>query len=417
MIQQKRSQTALLLITLLQSVSYGLFVPIFIRMMFHGELEAGPTAEVANQVKNVISSTTFFMVVAPAYFFIAPVFGCLSDTFGRKRLLILTLLFCVIGYGMALVSYFTHSITLLSFACLFISLSFCHVPITQAGFADFSKGKARFSNFSLMIALMMSLLLASLFANHIANDNYLFVILVVQALSLVSVFISYQLLSETNPGHNKSITLVLKQFFGKSAKVMGAPSFYKFLGFYFLIQLIWGVFFQGLSNLLIQHYHFQPSQIDIFILYFALAMMLPILLMLPLLKHYFKIKDLLLLSLSCLFIGLLCINFDWPLYGFCLSCLPIAFGICLFYSSSWTILSYLCPRKLTGLMFGILGSVWGVCWIGSGMILHFIGTQHSLAPMTASTIVIFVLMMRYYIQGYKNLKKIEKNETSKKDKS
>jgi len=84
----------------------------------------------------------------------SPVIGALSDRFGRKRILMITLIFSISFYGLIAVALFMKSLVFLMVVCFLAGLSESHVSIVQGVIADSSKPEDRGRLFAYMYACM-----------------------------------------------------------------------------------------------------------------------------------------------------------------------------------------------------------------------------------------------------------------------
>ena len=84
----------------------------------------------------------------------SPVIGALSDRFGRKRVLLITLIFSITFYCLIAVSLYIKSLPFLMVVCFLAGLSESHVSIVQSVIADSSKPEDRGRLFAYMYACM-----------------------------------------------------------------------------------------------------------------------------------------------------------------------------------------------------------------------------------------------------------------------
>lgn len=113
---------------------YALTITLFIPMVMakHGDLLAASTS---TSVRALLSGLLLAMYPL-GQFFGSPIIGSLSDHFGRKKTLIVSLVFCTLGFiSMALCIQFNHVILLL-LSALFTGLCESNMAISQSIIAD-----------------------------------------------------------------------------------------------------------------------------------------------------------------------------------------------------------------------------------------------------------------------------------------
>ena len=84
----------------------------------------------------------------------SPIIGALSDRFGRKRVLLITLIFSITFYGLIAVALLMKSLLFLMIVCFLAGLSESHVSIVQSVIADSSTPEDRGKLFAYMYACM-----------------------------------------------------------------------------------------------------------------------------------------------------------------------------------------------------------------------------------------------------------------------
>lgn len=137
----------------------------------------------------------------------SPVIGALSDRFGRKRLLMITLIFSIIFYGLIAAALLMKSLLFLMIACFLAGLSESHVSIVQSVIADTSSSEDRGKLFAYMYASMsigyiLGPLIGGPMAMHFGYNVPFWFVLVLLVCAAVWLRIT---LEETRPAEEGSV--------------------------------------------------------------------------------------------------------------------------------------------------------------------------------------------------------------------
>lgn len=116
-------------------IGYGMMVTIFIPMLMQG---SGFFDESVARSTRVIYSGVLLALYPLGQFLGAPVIGTFADKFGRKRVLMISLIFTIFFYAVISYSLGIHSLWLLMGACFLAGLTESNVAICQSAIADIS---------------------------------------------------------------------------------------------------------------------------------------------------------------------------------------------------------------------------------------------------------------------------------------
>ena len=106
-------------------------------------------------------------------FFGAPILGSFSDRFGRKPILILSIIGGLIGYLLFAVALGLQNIWLLFFARMLPGFMGGNISIVQSAIADVSEGKNRTKNFGLVgAAFGLGFIIGPAIGGILADDSY-----------------------------------------------------------------------------------------------------------------------------------------------------------------------------------------------------------------------------------------------------
>ncbi len=138
----------LLFTVLIDMIGVGIVIPILAPIFLgpDGEFFLPGTTE---NFKTILLGT--LLATYPfAQFFGAPYLGALSDTYGRKKLLLLSLVGTIIGYLLFGLGILTHSIALLFVSRLIDGFTGGNISIAMSAIADISTPETKSKNFGLI---------------------------------------------------------------------------------------------------------------------------------------------------------------------------------------------------------------------------------------------------------------------------
>ena len=132
-------------------IGYAMMVTLFPPMLL---LDNGYLDPETSKSTRTILIGALLALYPLGQFFGSPVIGALSDRFGRKRILMITLIFSISFYGLIAVALLMKSLVFLMVVCFLAGLSESHVSIVQGVMADSSKPEDRGRLFAYMYACM-----------------------------------------------------------------------------------------------------------------------------------------------------------------------------------------------------------------------------------------------------------------------
>ena len=144
--KNKRSLFSLFLVIFIDMLGIGLIIPI-LPIIFYAK-DFFPTS-VSQSTINLLLG----LLIASyplAQFFAAPVLGKYSDRYGRKRLLIISLIGSFIGYGIFAVGILIGNVYILFISRILDGLTGGNISIVNSAIADISDSKNKTKNFGLI---------------------------------------------------------------------------------------------------------------------------------------------------------------------------------------------------------------------------------------------------------------------------
>ena len=194
----------LYMLIIIAYLGYAMMVTLFPPMLLldNGFLDPG-----ASKSAKTILIGLLLALYPLGQFLGSPVIGALSDRFGRKRVLLITLILSITFYCLIAVALLMKSLHFLMVVCFLAGLSESHVSIVQSVIADLSKPEERGRLFAYMYACMsMGYILGPLIGGPMAkhfgyNTPFWFVLI----LLIISALWLKKTLAETHAADEKEI--------------------------------------------------------------------------------------------------------------------------------------------------------------------------------------------------------------------
>lgn len=146
-VRKHLSLFSILLVAFIDQMGIGLVFPLFAFIVFDENLHF--ISENTSYAMRGILLGTLIALTPLTQFIASPFLGALSDSKGRKKLLILGITAAMTGYSIAILACFFKSILLFFCYRLIVGLSDGSLAVAQAAIADLSSDKLRTRYFSL----------------------------------------------------------------------------------------------------------------------------------------------------------------------------------------------------------------------------------------------------------------------------
>lgn len=145
----KKSLTLLLisLIGFIDVMGVGLVYPMFASMLYQGDCHILP--ETTSDSMRGVCLGILLATMPLTQFFSAPILGTLSDTKGRKRIILPSLIAGIFGYALAMLAVNIDSFVLLLLSRVFVGISAGSAAVVSASVADLSSSEDKAKNFGL----------------------------------------------------------------------------------------------------------------------------------------------------------------------------------------------------------------------------------------------------------------------------
>ncbi len=397
-----RSLAVLLLTVFLDSVGFGLIIPIMAPLIL---------GEGSSMFSGISLSERgwFFGFIVSAYciaqFIGSPLLGALSDRYGRKKILQITLIAGVIGYALSLSAMILGSVALFIFSRFLEGVAAGNFTIVQSMMADLSSSEEiRRKNFSLLgMAWGVGFILGPYFGGVLAHTGG-----ILTPFFYACIFCSLNwilgtfLLNETLKVRSEKKWTLLQGIFDLK-RVFSHAELRGIFIVAFLFSLGWGFFTEFSPVFLTTRFHFEALDIGNFYAYAGVWVALcQGLFIRPLLARYSPVA---LMRCGLFFLALnLFVFLAFDASWICYVAVPlIAFPESLIYPNSSAIVSTLSGENEQGEMLGIHNSLQ---WASMGFIPLFIGSfmaRYPLAAILCASGMIFLAFLAFVFYFPRNI--------------
>ncbi len=362
---------ALSLVILIDSLTIGLVIPLFAALFNdpHGIMGATATMGERNFWYSMIFSLPMF-----AMLFGAPILGELSDRFGRKNILMFSLIGIVLSCLLSVVSLYMDSVLVLLISRIFVGLLDSSQAIAQAAILDISEGDEKVTNLSIIsfagvIGWIIGPVLGGVLSDpHIVSwFSYETPFWVASFLALINIIWLTVAFKEISSLHHKPeqewytvILYLFKNFVDRRIVLLS-------IGFV-TMQFAWAAVFQISNLLLAEKFHYMAAKLGLFSTCIALTFALVMLGGTKFLLRYFAITHLVKIGLFIVFAGMICMTFfNQDEIGLWLGVMPVIVGIAISYNTLITLFSNAVEKHEQGKVMGIVTSLVAIAWLLAGV--------------------------------------------------
>lgn len=263
----------------LDLVGVGIANPIIAPLLLRPESGLLPTSY--TDAQRTLLLGMLIAVFSIAGFFSGPLLGALSDRYGRKPLLLASIVLTLVGYLIFALGIYLKSVPLLFLSRTIYGIGGGNISVIQSAIADISDDKSRTKNFGLIgVAFGIGFIIGPALGGELANPNtvswfnFTTPFLAAAGLSLLNIILVIVTFRETlmtpinRPGVDSPVTLLtgvrnLGEAFGDTRlRILFLGVFFYALGFNFYTQ-----FFQVI---LIKVFDFDQTHIGRYFAYVGL---------------------------------------------------------------------------------------------------------------------------------------------------
>lgn len=393
--QSNKTLWIIFLTIFIDMLGIGILIPVFPLLITHGS-EFRVTPDAWNTTQSFVMAGWLLAAYPLAQFFCTPILGQLSDRFGRKKLLSLSISGTVISYLLFGIGILTKNLPLLFFARILDGMSGGNISIAQAVIGDVSSPESRAKNFGLIgVSIGVGFVLGPFIGGKLSDPslsvhfNAATPFWFAAVLSSINVIWVVYFLPETlktrigkdfnlmRPIHN------LRQVFKRDYLRMVIPALFLFNAGFTFFTTFWGV-------VLVEQFDFNQGQVGNFFAYLGIMIILA--------QGGFvrrlsgKVRDYKVLNISmfltgaCLFVYYLLPN--GYKVGIYLVPPVLAVGTALTKSFSSAVITRLSPADSLGESMGVSSSANALAQVIPALLAGYIAAYHARLPVLVGAIIV-----------------------------
>lgn len=371
-------------VLLIDALTFGIVIPSLGSILLnpaHSILPADTTLHVRNFLFTACLGLPMLFT-----FFGAPLLGDLSDQLGRKK----ALLFCLLGitfscllsaYGVMMGSVFL----LIAGRCIFGFMDGSEA-IAKAAIADMSTEKNKVSNMNLIslfgtVGFVVAPVLGGVLSNQAFSPffNFLTPFYAAALFAVLNAILLWILFKETFVPQIKRKFRLLKGI--QNLVLAFSDHRIRLLSMiFFCMQFAWGGYFQAITILLVEKFHYSSTQIGMFLTYIALCFVLTLTVIIRLLINRLTYQTIVSLGLLMIFFGNMLVGFTESELNVWISVVPTCVGVGLCYNTLLTLFSDAVDKDNQGQVMGVATGLFAIAWVLAALLSGLVSAVHLHLP-------------------------------------
>jgi DHA1 family tetracycline resistance protein-like MFS transporter len=377
----------LFIIVLLNEISYQMVIPAMGHVVELTSPHAG-AALINTLYGSGIAIFTAAVIIG------SPVIGYLSDKFGRKLILGLSLGLILFSSILFMFSLYTKNMTYFLMARGISGVAGASTAVVQAAIADISEHRARAVNFSLIglaltIGLIIGPLLGGVFIHgHEINARSLMIPFWVTAIITGLNIVLFMLLVPAQ----KKLKIIQK-----TPVKMHSKKALNLLFLFFFLEFSWSLYYLNLPLFLGQVFNYAPQKISLFLSTTGISMCFGLAFYkwisrsvsnMTILKVFFSIFG------SSLILAMV-VKSEWLNW---MIILPISWSVALIYVANMELISEKCDKSHQGILMGTLLTTMALAWTITGFCVKYLNSINIHTPFIVSIIGVLAGMIIVFCQ-------------------
>lgn len=371
----------LFIVLVVDTMGFGLVFPIIGPLLFDPHSGMLP-------VNASLTERSFFygltnISVFLALLFGAPYFGDLSDKFGRKKIIITCLAVIAFGYVISAIGLVYKSLWLFILGRTIDGFAAGCESIAQAAIIDISPPERKTINLSLIsvagcLGFVIGPLVGGVFSDKSISQwfGYTTPFIIAAALAVLNAICLVFTFTETHVVKNVKLDLLRGLTMFKSAFTEKRIRHLSVI--FLLIQVAWAIYFQVVSLVFAETYHYLPKQIGMYYAYIGVLIALTMLFLIRVFLKFMKERVLIVVSCVMAVFGVL-LNIVMPTSWMpWVSVIFIGLGTSMAYACMLSLYSSSVSEEHQGWVMGVANAVIAVSWAIGGMVISAVDVSHVL---------------------------------------
>ena len=399
----KISLLPLLMVILMDVMGVILVLPVLVPLILqvHGSIVSPDTSVLMRDFLYGFSLALFPMFM----FFSTPILGDLSDKFGRKKILLFCLVLTAGGYFLGALGIYDNNLFLFLFSRVVTGLAAGTQPIASAAIIDLSNPLTKTKNLGYIVLVSsIGIIIGPMLGGITAEKSLLswfsyetpFIVAgILSLLNAVMLQFTYEETHFADHGHKVQLTkgfvLFISAFRESKFRLLAITCF--------CFVLAWCLYYQAISWLFMQNYHYTVGRLGLFIGYigviFVFASMVVTRVAQRIFAHDIQTYLFFVFLMAIANIGcVLSVNetpqWFWVIFN--------ASGNVVCYTLALRLFSDSVDESAQGWIMGVVGAICAVTWTIGGMISGPLGYIDIRLPILVSallSLISFVIMMIY----------------------
>lgn len=395
----------LLLLIFIDSFSYFVVIPVLLELFFNPHYGLLP-ANASVATRDFLTGFTIALSTVAALI-AAPFVGNFSDHYGRKKTLLICLVSIFFGFFLPIIGIMTKHLSLILLGRLLSGIGSSSQPVAQAAVADLCKDDEK-SLFLSFIALMMTLpiILGPLAGGYLSDShlvswfNATTPYCLAAAISLVSFFIILFFFQETMQSRMRAQMLSVREVIIGLKQAIKAHHIGLLLLVFFCVELGWSQYYQSVSLILSQQFHYSIQQVSLYNALMGIFMSGGLLFLYPIWMKYASTQKIMFYSTILAFTGLLsCAIFPSVQYIFVWM---VAIFTGTAYVSLLTLISNRVPATHQGWIMGYTSTILFLAWMITAFNGGWLVSVHATLPLwvAAGALLIGVISAQRLIKSH-----------------
>ena len=384
----------LFLVIFIDTFGYFLVMPVILKLFIQTHSALLPT-NTSVSVRHWLYGIT--LGLSPlAFITLSPFIGRLSDRFGRKRVIAGCLYASLAGFALPIAGIAYRHISLIMLGRFIAGAGTTSQPVAQAAITDFSNGKQRAFNLSLIgFSMTLAMVAGPLAGSYLSDSNWIawFSLTTPYWFGTLLAVINIALLYATFIDTSVSISSTDSKKVNQSR--LFSPPLLLVLTAFFMLEMSWSGFYQACFLFLGSEFHFSTNSISQFAAYSGLWMSLGLTVVFRFWIKNTKVSRIAATSLIVILVCLMAqLQFSTASILWLLTA-PIALFVGTAYPALLQRVSEITPQDHQGWMLGVASTLLGLAWMITGLIGPQLVTKNDkpILVLCAATIAIGALCL------------------------